>query len=209
MKRILFGAITLGGLLMAGALVLSIPKATPVYRAQSIHTWIDALASSDYQVRAQAVEAMEVFGPEAIPYLVHAFGKEDFALHRLLPGVARSLPFFRPNNSPQSALVRQRAAEQLGLLGKYSPLALAALVSGLDEKNPDVLSEIERALRRSGPESGSFLIRALEQQHPVRRRRGAAEVLIDLVPQTPTAIPALVRALQDRDEVVRSRSAQA
>src|SRR5688572_18202868 len=163
----------------------------------TVITAIEDLASYDYEVRDQAAETIKQLGPESIPYLVRALNRREPPLARYWT----RLPFIRyqPGNP---APIRERAAEQLALIAPQDERVLRALILALRDDNP----EVQRALRTIGP---SPHLTAALAHGDVRIRRGAAEVLGDMGPRARESVPALVRALRDKNESVRTRAAHA
>lgn len=199
-----FGA----GLIVLGALLPDRAHTPAVFEGQPVSVWIQRLTSGDYQTRSEAAEAIQSFGMAATPDLILALHQGEDPLRRLRPAIERWLPFVHLKQPPSAALVRERAAEQLGLIARTNETALRALVGALNEPNPDVLSEIQRGLRRMGSGCVPEVAKALRRRN-ARIRRSAAEILLDLGPASAEATPALLLGLKDRDEKVRGLAAQA
>lgn len=165
--------------------------------APTVTAAIEDLASCDYEVRDQAAQTLKQLGPESVPYLVRALNRRELPFARYWT----RLPFirYRPVNP---APIRERAAEQLALIAPRDERALRALILALQDENP----EVQRALRKFGP---SPQLTAALSHRDAQIRRGAAEVLGDLGPRASESVPALVRALRDKQESVRTTAAHA
>src|ERR1051326_3419891 len=190
------------------AVLLSDSKPAPIYKAKPIPAWIEQLASDDYRTREEAAGVLHVLGSETTPWLIRALRQQDSIVRRVRPWLEQRLPFLRLKQRPPAALVRERVAEQLGLIAGNDPTVIHALICSLAETNRDVLSEIQRALRRAAPRCVPEMIEALSSRNCLLRE-GAAQVLLDLGHDVPEAIPALIRGLKDKDCVVRYRAAKA
>jgi HEAT repeat protein len=207
MKKVLLAAIALS-LLAGGAVLLDGGKPAPVYQGKPISSWIEELGSTDYQIREQAAEAIGRIGPEASPFLIRALRSRDEVLRTFTLSLGRWLPFLHLKLQPNPALLREGVAEQLGQMAPRDETALGALICSLGEKDRNVLSAVQRALRRLGLTSVPSLVKALSNRDP-HIREGAVEVLIDLGAEAQAARPALILALKDRDDGVRCRAARA
>jgi len=194
--------------LLAGVVLFLISGSqVPVYQGKPVRLWIQDLASADYQIRDQAVAAIRAVGPQARPFLIRALRPQN-SLTEALSRLSRRAPFLHLTTSANADLLREKAAEELGLMAQNDGAALDALISSLTEKNPDVLFQVQRALRRIGPQSVPALVGALQSRRSIIRQR-AAEVLIDLGVEARAGVPALLLALQDPEREVRRRAAQA
>ncbi len=179
----------------------------PAFQGKPITQWIQDLASSDYQLHRQAVEAIQAKGKSSVPYLIDGLQTEATFFRKIRVTLAQKIPFL-PFNSVDCAVLREKSAEQLGALSCDQDAALKALVAALRDPNPDVLLEVQCALRRCGSASVPRLTLALRHRD-ARIRRGAAEVLVDLGPQAAPAIQSLTVALREKNEQVRCSAAKA
>ena len=195
-------------LLAAGAIVfLARSNPEPEYEGRPITSWIGDLVSSDYEIHNKAATAVEAAGAGAVPYLVSALHKRETVLMRVRAILAARLPFLRLRVVDPS-LLRQRAAEQLGVVPGQGATVVPALIAALEDDHLDVSSEIQRALRRIGPPSLPALVAALRCPN-ARIRQRSAEVITDFGYAARSAVPALCSALKDPDEGVRSNAARA
>src|SRR2546423_15155142 len=96
----------------------------PAYQGQPIHLWIEDLASSDYHTRDQAIEAIRVIGPEGVSDLVRALHRQETPFAKVGLGLAKWFPFMHLRLQPNAAVIRERAAEQLGEMGRNSEAVL-------------------------------------------------------------------------------------
>ena len=194
MKQIVLWVVSLG--LLTGSVVFVRVQYPDSPHSATINLAIDDLASCDYEVRDQAAEVLMQLGPESVPHLVRALGRHENFWTRY----RNKLPFMRfPYRN--LAATRERSAEQLAVIAPRDERALQALILALRDENP----EVQRALRKIGP--AQHLIMALKHRD-ARIRRGATEVLGDLGPRASESVPALVIALQDKEESVRVGAAR-
>ncbi|MFA5975562.1 MAG: HEAT repeat domain-containing protein [Elusimicrobiota bacterium] len=175
---------------------------------------VEALRYDDPAVYPMVSEALIKIGPGAVKPLQKALGDSNF-------------------------FVRQRSAEILGRLGPNAKRAAPTLVDLLKDAQPDVRTAAEitliqlgadavpalsEALRREpeahrkilivtlgkcGPEAVSPLLLELKRDESVFLRADAATALSQIQPLPATVIPALLAALDDLDEGVRSAAIDA
>ena len=207
MKRFLC-FVFLVALLAAGALlVLSRSEPEPEYEGRLITSWIADLASSEYEIHNKAAGTVEAVGTEAVPFLVRALQRKETALMRAWASAAGRFPLLRLQRVDPS-LLREKAAEQLGLVRGQSGVVVPVLIAALQDDHSNVSSEVQRALRRIGPVSLLPLVQAL--RHPdARIRQRSAEVIGDFGYAAKSAVPALSGALKDPNEGVRTSAARA
>ena len=86
--------------------------------------------------------------------------------------------------------------------------SLPLLRQFLNRRNEDLHLETFEIIRRIGPPAIPLLVELLQNRR-TSFRRTAADVLIDLAPDTESIQPALRRALRDRDEMVVGDAARA
>lgn len=194
-KKCLFWLLVVGAITGSAAFITRQYPGSP--NAATIASAIEDLASCDYEARDQAAETLKQLKAESIPYLVRAMERHESVWTRY----AARLPFVKPPRGNLAA-IRERSAEQLALIAPQDPEVVHALICALRDDN----TEVQRALRKCGP--SGFLTGALHHRDP-RIRRGAAEVLGDLGPRATASVPALVIALQDKEEPVRVAAARA
>jgi hypothetical protein len=85
---------------------------------------------------------------------------------------------------------------------------IAALIEALDDEDIEVRINLANALARIGEKTTQPLIDALK--HPNKERRaGAAYALAQLRPAPQDAVPALLAALKDKEEIVRRQASYA
>jgi len=82
---------------------------------------------------------------------------------------------------------------------------IKALVQSLDDPDGEVRQNIAIALANLGDTVVPALLTALEDPS-VERRSGAAMALGQIRPAATTAIPSLIRAMKDKDEMVRRQA---
>jgi HEAT repeat protein len=179
----------------------------PVHQGRPLKDWLQQLADGDHDERERATAAIQAIGHEAVPGLAELLHHNRSAWDRLLAAPRRRLSFLPPPAS-SSRQLRERAAEQLGALGRAAPAAVRALVAALDEPDAAIRAEIQRALRRVGSAGHGPLMEALANGRPLVRQ-GAAQVLGDLSPHSEAIVSALLESIRDRRELVRIASVRA
>ncbi len=110
---------------------------------------------------------------------------------------------FLKNQDPQ---VRCAAAANLGRLGVEGKFAIAPLRDRLTDADPLVRRRAATALGEIGPAAIEELIQALALPDRFVRRE-AVWGLAKIGPEAASAVPALARALADRDASVRKGAA--
>ena len=85
---------------------------------------------------------------------------------------------------------------------------IAVLIETLDDPDGEVRQNIAVAISRMGDLAVPALIEALGDEKP-QRRAGAAVALGQIRPEARSAIPALLKAVKDKDEVVRRQASYA
>jgi HEAT repeat protein len=172
-----------------------------------VSEWILDLHHSDYRVRLEAQEVLRQMGSRSIPALSRALHHRDSAIDRAMRAVGDRFP--RTGLSiPPAEVVRQSAASMLADLGSQSSDAIPALIQALDDPEPAVVREVERALRRSGRDQLPQLLDALDHAR-AGVRAGTIRVLRDVAPKTPAILERLLDCLNDSSPRVREESALA
>src|SRR5205809_8030827 len=75
MKQPLLSALALS-LLVGVVLYLINGSQVAMYQGKSVRSWVQDLASADYQIRDQAGAAIRAVGPEATPFLIRAVRRQ-------------------------------------------------------------------------------------------------------------------------------------
>ena len=179
----------------------------PVSHGRSLAAWLPDLSSSDYHVHDRAAFAIQAAGPSAVPALVRGLQKKDTRLSLFLEAAGQRWPQLHFLEADR-ALLRERSAEQLGIIGERGAPAMTILIPALDDDRPGVVSEVQRALRRISQHGPLLPLQGLVDANPLVRAR-TAEVLSDLGSRAKPAVPALVGALADPEEDVRHSAARA
>ena len=138
------------------------------------------------QFLINTVEILEKFGPDAvISFLVKGLQNEDYC-------------------------VCVSVAKILGDLGPDAVAAVPALIKTLREKDERVSAAAAEALKRIRSCAIPFLSRALlDDDCDWKARLNVVWVLSDIGPDAKAAVPALIKALEDDDESVRTAAARA
>jgi HEAT repeat protein len=112
----------------------------------------------------------------------------------------------REGLSDKDAAIREHTAHVIGLLGPIAkPLSSQLIRVAADDKSEQVRGIAFDSLRNIGLDSSGIvgLASLMNRKEPADVKRRAAEI-ISVQPEVPPgAIPALVRALEDEDEVIR------
>ncbi len=85
---------------------------------------------------------------------------------------------------------------------------IAALIESLDDPDGEVRQNIAVAIANLGEAAVPALIEALGDEK-AERRAGAAAALGQIRPAAQSAIPALLKAVKDKDEIVRRHASYA
>jgi HEAT repeat protein len=183
----------------------------PCYAGRPLADWLNASASTDYELRRGAEAALARLGPESEPILQRALHAKESPLDAGLQAFEER---FRPAGCPISPRVpagrlRTRAAEFLAQIEAAARPAIPALIECFSDEEPEVVRAAQAALRRMGASCVPALMQAIQHRSPAVRQ-AAADLLGDrqcfgesLTP----AVPVLVRALADVAPGVRSSAA--
>jgi HEAT repeat protein len=179
----------------------------PVYRGKRLRAWLAELTNKDPDVRFDAAIALGRMGPKAeaaIPKLARALRDSDrdvcyavrMALGRIGPAAVK----------PLVALLRDTEVNALAsdALGRIGPPAIEALIAALQDRDQETRSAAASALEDIGKPALAAVIGVLQGK---KARREAVRVLgwmrLDGADQK-KAVAALIAALDDPDEEVRS-----
>lgn len=166
--------------------------------------WAADLASSDYQLRGEAQSALRSLGAPAVPQLRVLLQKRNPAWEPWLVTASQHLPFFN-YKAQDSTVLRQRAAQLLGLMGATAEAAIPDLITALGQSA--VAPDAERALVRIGPTAQQELCRALLKHRSATVRRNCARLLREITPLSKQVVEAWLNASRDRSALVRAEIA--
>src|SRR5262249_40811646 len=108
----------------------------------------------------------------------------------------------------QDGIVRGSAARALGKIGAETADVVPALIKALEDQDATGVSgSAVEALVNIGRPALPQLIAALNERNGVVFRSGVAEAMARI--RDKNAVPALIKALEDQDKVVRRTAAQA
>jgi len=172
---------------------------------------IEAMKGRSPRAHRAAALALKPLGREAreaVPTLLAALKDEDAAVRA---GAAAALCWIDPPAKTGATALRQAlrdsdrrvrrlAIEALGQMGDGAAGAVTALVPLLTER--DYRAATLFTLEQIGPAAVPGLLKGLEDNSP-RARQEAALALVRFYAHPKETMPALVRALQDRDPEVR------
>lgn len=193
---------------------------------------IECLRDSNPNVRREAIDALSQIGSPAIRDLAEASNNKDALIRSgaiVAMGSVNERLYerqFQPNDDKQffplieqslhdeDARVRKSAARSLAIVSigaKKTTEALQRLITVLDDPDADVRGWAARSIgkladtpvQRQLLEVAVQRIARLLQEEEIDTRLAALIALGDLSHSTETAVPALARALRDKDEIVR------
>jgi HEAT repeat protein len=207
----------------AGSLCELGPKAKPAVGALAA-----ALRDSNYRVRGMAAWALGSIGPEAaaaVPGLIKALDdEEDYVRSRAadalgwvgpkakaaVPALLRAV---KKDEEPGHSFLAESAAESLGRIGADAETVVPALLAALKHKNQQIRKGAATGLGEfRGQEKAAIpaLLRALHDEDDYGVGTAASGGLKRMGPRAvETAVAALTRSLESKDETVRVRVAYA
>ena len=172
-----------------------------------------ALKSSDSELRWRAARALGVIGdPQAVAALRTATSDGEvpvraqaiFALGRLKASDAESVEAVVAHLSDEDTQVRRAAIRALRLIGPPQRKMIPLIVKLLSDSEPTVAARALSSLTDGGVEVLPSLTAALELRDA---RYWACLALGEMGPQAQTAVPALIKALDDDRPEVRLQAA--
>jgi HEAT repeat protein len=188
----------------------------------------EALADKDFTVRSGAAEALKRLGPKArpaIPALVVALKDRDARVGRI---AAETLGAFGASSkSAVPSLIeivkdrrsgaRAAAATALGNIGQEADAVVPVLIDVLKQPGNDVGTQlaVREALAPFGPRAVRALVAVVSDPSEGTKTEGldarceAASTLGMMGPNAKEAIPALMRAMLDKNGSLRASAAQA
>lgn len=193
---------------------------------KTMEEFVQDLEDPDASIREGAVLALATLGPAgkpAVPPLVATLGDESWrvvdagraALARIGAPASESVPELVAKLSDDDWAIRRKAVELLGEIGPPAGDAVPFLVDLLADRDPHIQSLAAKALPRISPCwcEGNAVPKAIPglidklAASDCNLRRTAADVLGQLGEAAQSAVPALLRKLQDRNEYVRISAA--
>lgn len=180
---------------------------------------VEALGSGEVRMQRAAAGALAAIGPAAkaaVPALVEALKSCDrplrlgatdaiWRIDRQRPELIGALIGLLRDRFPAMQL---QAARRLGARGADAGPAVPALVRLLGSNDDRLRVTVEEALEKIGPAAVPALTAALGNEK-AEMRAGAADALGRIGPRAKAAVPALVKAREDRDPYVASHAAEA
>jgi HEAT repeat protein len=204
-RRRLSASLVAGATGLVALLIIFTNHEEESFGGRLLSEWILDLHHSDYRVRLEAQEALRQMDSRSIPALSRALHHRDSVIDRTLRAVGDRFP--RTGLSiPPAEVVRQSAASMLADLGSQSSDAIPALIQALDDPEPAVVREVERALRRAGSNQLPQLLDALNHAR-AGVRAGTIRVLRDVAPKSPAILDRLLNSLNDSSPRVREQAA--
>ncbi|HEY2156141.1 MAG TPA: HEAT repeat domain-containing protein, partial [Isosphaeraceae bacterium] len=180
-----------------------------------------AQIQANTRLRALAVETLGKLGPGVLPTVLEASRGPDASVRE---GAAQILGLLGPDAGggivpalvrgvrDRDAWVRQRSVEALAKAGKSSPAALEALVEALGHKDTMVRRTVVQALAPPGAVRGMnvpVMSGAMSATGMTRPAAAQASAPTGVGLAQPSAVPALIAALDDPDSFVRQKAAEA
>ena len=196
--------------------VWAIGKIGPQARA-SIPELMEALVDNDWKVRFPAAWALGRIGPDAvetIPSLIHALGDRKVDVRReavqalgwIGPQTNEVVPALIGSLKDPDADIRYKAALTLGGFGSTAKEAVPALIDALGDSDELVRRFVPQALGEIGSDAKDAIPALILgfRDEEVSTYAPSALGKIGKV-----AVPALIEALKDEDQIVRHKSASA
>jgi len=196
--------------------VWAIGKIGPQARA-SIPELMEALVDNDWKVRFPAAWALGRIGPDAvetIPSLIHALGDRKVDVRReavqalgwIGPQTNEVVPALIGSLEDKDADIRYKAALMLGGFGSTAKEAVPALIDALGDSDELVRRFVPQALGEIGSDAKDAIPALILgfRDEEVSTYAPSALGKIGKV-----AVPALIEALKDEDQIVRHKSASA
>lgn len=192
------------------------------YRDDSVHILTQALAAPDDEVRAMAVIGLGELGSGAgssasvVPALTGAIhdGCDQVrkravrSLGDLGPVALPALPHLIAALRDPTNSVRLEAMSALGRIGPAAEPAVPYLVSLLADEETRVRTVAGATLKKIGPDCVPYLVEAMTDPDAILRER-AALLLGQLRATDDASVEALLEALSDYDEDVRTAARKA
>jgi HEAT repeat protein len=166
-------------------------------------------------LEAQVALALGKIGSAAVPSLCAALSNESakvrrgsaFALGLIGPKAYEAVPDLTKALKDDEPLVRALSAESLGKIGQEAEPATPALTKALKDDDADVRINSAVALWRIGKHAaGIDVLAAAVTQSQGPSRKAAVAALGQVGAAAKPALPALVKALGDKDAEVRLES---
>jgi len=196
--------------------VWALGKIGPQARA-AIPELMEALVDNDWKVRFPAAWALGRIGPDAvetIPSLIHALGDRKVDVRReavqalgwIGPQTNEVVPALIGSLEDPDADIRYKAALMLGGFGSTAKEAVPALIDALDDPDELVRRFVPQALGEIGSDAKDAIPALILgfRDEEVSTYAPSALGKIGKV-----AVPALIEALKDEDQIVRHKSASA
>ncbi len=162
----------------------SVTQALAAIGPLAISPLMKNLSDSNFLVRARTVNALAGFGAQA---------------SRAAPAMADLL-------ADSSFEVRDAAQKTLGQMGESGVLAVSAALRQTKNANRKIYLD---ALANMGEKAVPALVSVLVKDDAAFLRAAAASSIRQIGPAAASAVPALIRALSDLQEVVRAEAADA
>jgi HEAT repeat protein len=174
------------------------------------------LSEKKWPVARLAALRLRELGPAArpvVPALAKALSSKDrdvakeaaFALSRLGPDAREAVPALLAVLDDGKGRIRYHVAEALGAIGPEAKAAVPALGKALHGRRRH---QAAMALAGIGEPAIPELVAALKSKK-VQTRRVAARALAKMGPEASEALPALRRALNDKDDPMRGNAIRA
>lgn len=190
------------------------------YRDDSVSILTQALSAPDDEIRAMAVIGLGELGPGTggaiLPALTSAIhdGAEQVrkraarSLGDLGPAAAAALPHLISALRDPTTCVRLEALAAIGRIGPDAEPAVPFIVPLLSDEETRVRTVAAATLKKIGPDCIPYLVEAMSDPDAILRERSAL-LLGQLGATSDDAIEALLEALADFDEDVRTAARRA
>jgi HEAT repeat protein len=208
------------GLLDDGPVSIGASQALSQFGPDAVKPVLDTWYREDTVNRPGVIQALVQLGPlatPAIPKLVEALSKSQYAPIRSLAGMAlqqigvEAVPSLSKALTDESPDARRLAAQRLGAMGPTAREAIPALLHALQDSDGQVRLQAAYALWQIDHEAKQvipILLASLKDKDP-KVRNSSAPLLAQIGPIPESAVPELQAALKGKDALIRVNAAEA
>jgi HEAT repeat protein len=211
-KRLLLPVLLILCACLVGIAIVHRHKQEPqnrIYQGKSLAAWCWQIYSPDPKAHEEAATAFKAMGKEAVPGLISLLRSKDAPLNNFIWSMAPKLPrwlshFLLKRTPPlRAGAVHGAAAQCLGIIGPDAAPAVPDLALALHDQEVGLRWDAATALARIGQASVPVLVEAMHASDP-NLTHAAAFALSEIGSESPAVVRALVDALGDSSEPVRT-----
>jgi HEAT repeat protein len=219
-KKWRLGLVAVLGLAAIGALLYASRTNEPSFQGRKLGEWLANIENTEDSEPETARNAVRHIGTNAIPYLLEMMQAEDSKLKETFNNLVSKTHIYRLRIS-DAGLKHSRAFLGFWALGPQASSAIPELKALA--RNPKFVSTAARALVEIGPAGVEAAVVGLADTNAIVRRQTAGALgfpgivrfttnatparMAVLRAQAEFAVPPLIRALNDSDELTRARAA--